>query len=210
MTEPDLTTPGGRLKWARQRYFPSARKAADALGMSSSTYQSHEDGSRKGTGLKADEAKRYAQRFRVSYLWLLTGKGDPHGGPSGEEPMVKVSGNVGAGAAIIPLGHGEEWYCQVDNPTDLSEKYEIFEVYGNSMLPIYGPGDLLFVDTTRTDPRDLLNRACLVTLDTGERFVKVLKRGSQPGLYDLESWNAEPMQDRRVVAAGRIAWFRAK
>jgi len=74
MDEPDLTTPEGRLRWARMRAgYAQAVDAARRLGVKEVTYQAHEDG--RGT-LK--NLADYYKLFRVSLEWLMTGKGDPN------------------------------------------------------------------------------------------------------------------------------------
>ena len=99
-------TRGERLRYARDRYFKSARLAAKAMGIAVSTYGAHERAEDPGgRDYGPDEAKRYARRFKVTPEWLLTGYGR---GPDGEEPPerdvwatpnVPLVGYVGAGAA---------------------------------------------------------------------------------------------------------------
>lgn len=52
--------------------FESGAEAARALGMSYATYAGHENGTR---GLKPDKARAIADKFKVSFEWLLTGRG---------------------------------------------------------------------------------------------------------------------------------------
>lgn len=62
-----------RLKFARSRFFETAREAAEALGVKYGTYSGHENGLR---GIKRDDVERYARRFRVPFAWLATGEGE--------------------------------------------------------------------------------------------------------------------------------------
>lgn len=63
-----------RLTRARQLAgYETATEAAEALGVRPPTYLGHENGSR---GFKS-EAERYARFFKVSYEWLMTGRGEP-------------------------------------------------------------------------------------------------------------------------------------
>lgn len=74
MSDDDLTTPHGRLQWARKRAgFATAVDAARRLGVKEVTYQAHEDG--RGTIKNLPD---YYKVFRVSLEWLMTGKGDPN------------------------------------------------------------------------------------------------------------------------------------
>jgi SOS-response transcriptional repressor LexA len=70
-----MKTAGERLAHARQAAgFSSAREAAIALGVSVSTYNSHERAGQPGARtFKIDAARRYARRFGVSPAWLLIG-----------------------------------------------------------------------------------------------------------------------------------------
>jgi DNA-binding XRE family transcriptional regulator len=58
-----------RLKRARIKAgYKTAKAAAERLGMSTTTYRSHENGQ---TPVPARLAKRYARAFHVSANWLL-------------------------------------------------------------------------------------------------------------------------------------------
>lgn len=62
-----------RLKAARERAgYESAKLAAEAMGVSPSTYIQHENGTR---GYPRNRAERYARFFRVTPEWLLYGRG---------------------------------------------------------------------------------------------------------------------------------------
>lgn len=64
-----------RLQRARElASYETATDAANALGVAPPTYLGHENGSR---GFRSDTGQRYAQFFRVSYEWLMTGRGEP-------------------------------------------------------------------------------------------------------------------------------------
>lgn len=63
-----------RLKAAREAAgYKTATTAAEALGVSYSTYASHENGSR---GVSRPALTQYAKRFKVTTDWLLSGRGD--------------------------------------------------------------------------------------------------------------------------------------
>jgi phage repressor protein C with HTH and peptisase S24 domain len=63
-----------RLRAAREAAgYEKPVDAATAFGWKRSTYFAHENGQ---NGFKAAAAKKYAQAFRVSAAWLLTGEGD--------------------------------------------------------------------------------------------------------------------------------------
>ncbi len=64
---------GERLRAAREAAsYPSATKAAEALGVSLSTYRAHENGQNE---FSAEIANRYAKKFGTTAGYLLTGEG---------------------------------------------------------------------------------------------------------------------------------------
>lgn len=64
---------GDRLRSARvAAKYASAGKAAEAIGVSASTYRAHENGQNQ---FSPDEAERYARKFGTSAAYLLTGEG---------------------------------------------------------------------------------------------------------------------------------------
>lgn len=68
-----MSDPAERLRTARLRAgFSTGKDAAEAMGVSVSTYLGHENGSR---GIKPGMATRYAKKFKVSEQWLLYGVG---------------------------------------------------------------------------------------------------------------------------------------
>lgn len=75
-TPPDLSTIGGRLRWAREEQgFTSSRSAAQAFGWNENTYKAHEQGERGSEGLKKDAIERYTRAFKINAEWLMLGKG---------------------------------------------------------------------------------------------------------------------------------------
>jgi len=74
MTFDDRPEFAKRLEQARkERGFETAKDAARRFGWTYETYIQHEQGIR---GISR-AAKKYADAFRVSEAWLLTGEGDP-------------------------------------------------------------------------------------------------------------------------------------
>lgn len=73
-------TRADRLREARIKAgFEYAKEAADALGVSVSTYAAHEKGQDGGgRNFKEDAGKKYARRFGVPFEWLWLGIGDNH------------------------------------------------------------------------------------------------------------------------------------
>jgi phage repressor protein C with HTH and peptisase S24 domain len=80
-----METMGERLRAARERKFSSASKAAEAMGVSASTYRAHENGQ---NDFGPEEADLYAKKFGTSAGYLLTGKGPWHSSKGSEAKVV--------------------------------------------------------------------------------------------------------------------------
>ncbi|TNF19167.1 MAG: XRE family transcriptional regulator [Rhodobacteraceae bacterium] len=70
----DLRDPHERLRQARiNAGFATVADAAKAFGWKYPTYAGHENGHR---GMKTHDVKKYADAFKVTEVWLLTGKSE--------------------------------------------------------------------------------------------------------------------------------------
>lgn len=79
-----LEEPHERLKWARKHAgFPTAKAAAESLGMQENTYSAYErePGKSKNTPLDHQRAIQFARKFKVSWTWLLVREGTPFSQP---------------------------------------------------------------------------------------------------------------------------------
>lgn len=196
-----MRTPGERLKWARERAgFEYASDAAEAMGVPEPTYLAHENGSR---GLKA-RAEQYARRLHVDYEWLMTGRGQPKAG----QTTTRAVGFVGAGAQVEPVddhapGGGLD---EVELPPGVPLDAVLVIVRGDSMYPRYFDGEYLFYVRDQHSPEELIGRECVVKLQDGRTFVKVLRPGSSQTLFNLESWNTNTptMVDQAVDWAAPV------
>lgn len=202
---------GARLRQAREASgYSSASDAAEALGMVYSTYAGHENGNRAIVG----SLERYARRFGVSVDWLLTGRGEgPKPGrlrladfPAGKVPLM---GKVGAGQAIIPMeADAIDW---VDEPATSNSETQAVQVSGDSMFPAYEDGTLIYYSRT-LPPEQMVNRRAVVKLADESMWVKVLRPGSAPGLWTLQSVNSQyqDMVDKAVEWAAPIEWTKSR
>lgn len=201
---------GARLQLARRAAsFSTAAEAAEAMNLVYSTYAGHENGNR---GIRAN-LERYARRFNVSTDWLLTGRGKGPALGAGQRfidtPVGKVRlvGRVGAGQAVVPFA--EEEYEFVDAPPDPSGDTVAVEVRGESMLPAYEDGWLLYY-SRRLPPAEMVNKRCVVQLADGSMLVKTLRRGTTPGYWNLGSLNAYDIEDQVVEWAAPIDWIKPR
>jgi hypothetical protein len=76
----ELREPWERLRWSRARAgFERAKDAADSLGMNAVTYRSYERRPDQAGARMFDHqvAARLGKKFKVSWIWLLKGEGQP-------------------------------------------------------------------------------------------------------------------------------------
>lgn len=116
-----------------------------------------------------------------------------------------VVGQVGAGSKIEDAFDDDGGIYQVSLPFPAFGEFVSFEVIGDSMLPKYEPGEVVVVwKEQRRNTDSFIGELCLVRLQTGERYLKKIAAGSQPGLYRLESFNASPIVDVSIAWVGEI------
>lgn len=126
----------------------------------------------------------------------------------GGQHKVPVDGKVGGGALVhsiddYPLGQG---YRRVRSPIKLDpNKTVAVEVEGDSMLPIE-EGWLLFYSRDYDGvPVECIGKLCVVQLaNNGPRFVKRVKQGRKPHLFNLYSTNAREMEDQALDWAAPV------
>jgi hypothetical protein len=80
-----LKEPWERLRWARTYWqtqnggATTAKAAAESLGMQENTYSAYErrPGSSKSTALDHQRAMQFGRKFKVNWVWILTGDETP-------------------------------------------------------------------------------------------------------------------------------------
>ncbi len=117
--------------------------------------------------------------------------------------QVPVVGRIGAGGSIVydDLGFEE----MVPRPPETTGELIGLEVHGDSMLPKFDPGDIIYIsrDNDGVDPQDI-GAVCACRLVTGETYLKQLVKGSRVGVYTLRSYNAVDMEDCELAWATPI------
>ena len=122
----------------------------------------------------------------------------------------------------IPLGHyvgaGDEVHLVGEDVLDYTPAPPGFEkgaaaiVRGDSMRPIYDPGDVLYYLHQEPPPpfKELPQRAVIVQVKDGPLFVKKLLPGTRRGRYHLLSVNplTPILQDQQIEAIARIGWVK--
>jgi phage repressor protein C with HTH and peptisase S24 domain len=105
MDDYDIESPGGRLKWARERVFDEAAEFARAMQMKEVTYRAYEN----NQNAYAKHASAFAQKLNVPTDWLL--RGGPL--PDTEPPERPPPGEFGTPELLVEK-YGIEYVRQVD------------------------------------------------------------------------------------------------
>lgn len=184
------------LKAARKAKKLSQEVVASEIGVSTSQLSRFETGKREP---RAIDIVKAARLLEISVSSILEEN------PDLIRSFVRIVGKIGAGAEVIPDGDQDDF-----TEGDLAgEDCEAFVVSGSSMHPVAREGDMLFFGPPRP-PAELMNAECIVELEDGRRFFKVLRYGSAPGLFTLDSYNQEPIVDAKVQAAGPLLAIRRR
>lgn len=117
------------------------------------------------------------------------------------------------------VADGEAW-AQTDASRADSIEFSVdgedligIEVRGNSMSPVYRDGDYLVCRRRSGRHVDnLIGLDCAILTTDGKGFLKILKRGSRPGRYNLKSYDphAEDITDVQVEWAAPVRWIRRR
>ena len=128
---------------------------------------------------------------------------------------VPVVGRVGAGARVplVAVSENGEGLYQVACPPGLplDARMVAVEIEGDSMLPAYKAGDILFYTREFMGvPGEAVGSVCVCEDEDGDAWVKYVKHGSAPGHFHLISLNplADNMFDVRLkwAAPVRLHW----
>lgn len=178
-----MTSAGERLREARERSgYPSAKEAAEAMGIPVATYIQHENGIR---GFPADRADRYGKFFRVAPEWLLYGRQKSENEFTTLGPRLFVKGEVAAGvwreAWEMEPDEWEVFTGRADVKAPIRERFGL-RVAGDSMNEVYPPGSV--IECVAYDGEELIPNGKRVVVqrvrsdNTIETTVKELRRDS--------------------------------
>lgn len=117
--------------------------------------------------------------------------------------QVELVGKVGAGGSILFEAFEEPE--TVPRPPAAAGPLIALLVEGESMLPRYDPGDIVYIKREHEGVLpDYIGRYCAVHLVDGGTFLKILEEGSEPNRYTLRSHNAADMKNVEVLWASPV------
>lgn len=124
-----------------------------------------------------------------------------------ELDQVRVMGRIGAGGDIDPDLEQvpPEGLSTVRIALWVPDELVAFTVEGPSMKPRYDSGDVVVVwAQQRGMPQDYLGKEVAVRTKDGRRYLKTLMQGRTPTVYDLHSFNADPIEGVKLEWIGEI------
>ncbi len=152
---------------------------------------------------RGDTMLRLADALGVTETWLRFELGPA-------VVRIPVVGRVAAGESFLPvddnpLGAGIQ---EIEFALDDADPIAI-EVRGESMRPVYRPGDYLLCSRRRgEDIEECVGKDCVVKTNQGEGFVKRLMGSQSPDRFNLISYNADPIEDVGLLWAAPIVWVK--
>jgi phage repressor protein C with HTH and peptisase S24 domain len=117
---------------------------------------------------------------------------------------VPLLGEIGAGGMVAYFKDDHEFEL-VPRPPLAPGRLMALRVTGDSMLPKYEPGDVVYV---RRDHEGVvlqdLGRYCAIHAADGGTYLKILTPGTKPDRFTLRSLNAADMENVEVIWASRV------
>lgn len=133
-----------------------------------------------------------------------------YGSLTPDQHTVPLKGKVGAGQAVEAIDNGDT-YDPAPAPANATPSTVAVLVSGDSMFPAFEEGTLLYYSKL-LPPEAMLNRRAIVQLGDGRIFVKIIRKGTTPHTWTLQSVNAQyaDMDDQVVEWAAPIDWIRPR
>lgn len=117
--------------------------------------------------------------------------------------QVPVLGKIGAGGSILFEETDEPE--MVDRPPGATGRLMALRVVGDSMMPVYRDGDVVYVHRDHEGVLPVyLGEECAVHTVEGGTFLKILAPGTQVNRYTLRSFNAADMENVEVIWASPV------
>lgn len=123
-----------------------------------------------------------------------------------EPELMPIVGYIGAGAEFHAIDDHAQGagFDEVERPAGLDGDAVAVQVRGDSMVPAYYDGDIIFYGERQYDYVSFINRRCVCGLADGRILIKTLQRGSADNLHTLTSFNASPIEDVVVEWVSKI------
>jgi len=153
---------------------------------------------------RGDVMQKIAAALGVSLTWLRDGEGM-------SVTEIPVVGYASAGDAFTPFDDHAKGAGFDTVPVDFGSYPIAVEVRGQSMMPVYRPGDRLMCDRLEGDAMNrAIGRDAIAMTASGEGYLKRVIKGSRRGLFTLRSYNPDypDIADQRLIWVAPVAWIR--
>ena len=117
---------------------------------------------------------------------------------------VPVVGYVGAGSEAHYYDGGDNPNEEVPMPPFGNSRTVAVGIRGESLGSIFNRWLIFYDDVKAPITEDLLRKLCVVGLPDGRVLVKLVRRGSAPGLYHLESQTEGTIEDVPIDWAAEV------
>jgi transcriptional regulator with XRE-family HTH domain len=183
---------GANIARIRKMRGLSQAKFGEAVNKGQTTISSWETGR---TEPSSDELVQVALALNVE-VQALRGDAQPGGG----EDLVQIIGTVGADpSGAVIRNTGQQSYDRIPGLGGGRLRESALEVRGHSMRGFVDDGGIIYFAEQHPSPTPMmLGQVVVAELENGEIVVKRLLKGSQPGLYDLESINGPTIEDAPI------------
>ena len=193
---------GQRIKDARAVRGLSQGRLAEVIDTAQTTISSWERGRTEPT---RDDVVRVAEALGISAAALELGEERSSAARANAIPIV---GYVGAASEYFGFddhAHGAG-LDEIERPPGVPDRAVAIIVRGDSGYPAIRDGMVLVYWNCLADPSDVVGEDCFVRLKDGRTLVKLLERGSGPGLWTLVSINTSvaPIRDVEIEWAAPI------
>ena len=143
-----------------------------------------------------------AEALGVSLDWLAGGKGKLR------RAEALLVGKVGAGSEITRFDEGTV-LAGIEPPPGVDAP-NVAEISGDSQYPLQEGWLIFYGPEHQGVAEDCIGKLCVVQVKDGPTLLKTVKRGSRRNLFRLESWNAPPREDVRLIWAARVIDIRPR
>lgn len=151
----------------------------------------------KKTSIRGNKLEAVAAVLETTVAYLLGETDDPLGGARQEVPVIGYAGADNDGSLIY--GDGDPVHEFAPIPPGGTSASVAIHLKGNSMRGIADDGAIIYFEYQQNPPAaDMIGYPCIVELVDGRVLFKRLLRGSEPGLFDLESTAGEMIRDVRI------------
>lgn len=115
-----------------------------------------------------------------------------------------IKGIVGLGETIEWIGDSTMSLGEVELPFPMKEGCIALEARGDSQFPRVKNGEILIVRFNGHTAADMVGQEAVVRLSDGTYLMKTIRRGYEPGRYNLESFNAPTRENAEVEQVAAV------